>query len=178
MAVLEGYDFSGIHKLVDIGGGQGFLLASILKKYPTLRGILFDTQSIVDASAALLLEQDVADRCETTGGDFFQAVPSGGDAYLMKHIIHDWNDAQCMTILQNCRRAIQVEGRILVIEMVVPDGNEPSISKLLDLQMLAILPGRERTAYEYRTLFEQSGFELTKIIPTQSPYSVIEGVAK
>ena len=178
MAVLEAYDFSGIHKLVDVGGGQGFLLASILKKYPTMHGILFDTTSMVNASAVILQQHNVAYRCETTGGDFFQAVPSGGDAYLMKHIIHDWNDTQCITILQNCRKAIRENGKILIIEMIVPDGNEPSISKLLDLQMLAILPGRERTVNEYRSLFEHSGFNLTKIISTKSPYSIIEGIAK
>jgi hypothetical protein len=177
MAVMQAYDFSGIRKLVDVGGGQGFLLASILKKYPAICGVLFDTQSIVDASAALLKENGVDDRCERSYGDFFQSVPAGGDAYLMKHIIHDWNDDQCLTILKNCRNGIEREGKILVIEMIVPEGNEPSISKLLDLQMLAILPGRERNANEYKSLFEQSGFRLTRIIPTQSPYSVIEGVA-
>jgi hypothetical protein len=176
-AVLEAYDFSGINKLVDVGGGQGFLLASILKKYPLMQGVLFDNQSIVDASAGILKAHGVASRCETAAGDFFQSVPSGGDAYLMKHIIHDWNDAQCVTILQNCRKVIQEKGKLLIIEMVVPEGNEPSMSKLLDLQMLAILPGRERTTKEYKRLFEQCGFQLTKIIPTQSPYSVIEGVA-
>jgi hypothetical protein len=177
MAVMQAYDFSGIRKLVDVGGGQGFLLASILKQYPTIRGVLYDTKSIVDESAALLKAEAVADRCETSFGDFFHAVPAGGDTYLMKHILHDWNDEQCLTILKNCRKGIARKGKILVIEMVVPEGNEPSISKLLDLQMLAILPGRERNVNEYKSLFEQSGFELTRIIPTQSPYSVIEGAA-
>ena len=95
----------------------------------------------------------------------------------MKHIIHDWNDDQCITILSNCRRGIVVGGKVLVVEMVVPDGNEPAMSKLLDLQMLAILPGQERTADEYRTIFQKSGFDLTRILPTISPYSIIEGIA-
>lgn len=177
VAVLASYDFSGIHKLVDVGGGQGFLLASILKKHPGMHGILFDMEPIVAEVSALLMEQNVADRCESIGGDFFQTIPAGGDAYLMKHIIHDWNDEQCITILRNCRSGIAAGGKLLVIEMVVPDGNEPSMSKLLDLQMLAILPGQERTADEYRTLFQQAGFELTRIVPTMSPYSIIEGIA-
>jgi hypothetical protein len=177
MAVLESYDFSGIKKLVDVGGGQGFLLASILQKYPDMSGILFDTQSIIDSAITLLQKHDVQNRCKTIGGNFFDSIPAGGDAYLMKHIIHDWNDAQCIEILKNCRSAISQKGRILVIEMVVPEGNESSISKLLDLQMLAILPGRERTADEYGALFKQAGFELRRIVPTRSPYSVIEGVA-
>ncbi|MBD2705361.1 methyltransferase [Spirosoma sp. BT702] len=177
MAVLAGYDFSGINKLVDVGGGQGFLLASILKKYPHMRGMLFDPGAIVAEASDLLEAQGVTDRCEMIEGDFFQAVPEGGDAYLMKHIIHDWNDEQCLTILRNCRRSIVENGKLLVVEMVIPDGNEPSMSKLLDLQMLAILPGKERTANEYRALFQQSGFKLTQIVPTMSPYSIIEGVA-
>ncbi len=177
MAVLMGYDFAGIHKLVDVGGGHGFLLASILKKYPAMRGTLFDTEPVVAEAARLLREQNVADRCETLGGDFFQTVPSGGDTYLMKHILHDWNNDQCLTILRNCRRGITTGGKLLVVEMVVPTGNEPSLSKLLDLQMLAILPGQERTAEEYGMLFQKAGFSLTRIVPTQSPFSVIEGVA-
>ena len=177
MAVLASYDFSGIQTLVDVGGGQGFLLMSILKKYPNLHGILFDTAPIVAEAEVLMAEHGVASRCKTVGGDFFQAVPAGGDAYLMKHIIHDWNDDQCLTILRNCHRGIRAGGKVLLVEMVVPDGNEPSMSKLLDLQMLAILPGQERTAGEYRALFQQSGFELTRIVPTMSPYSIIEGVA-
>jgi hypothetical protein len=177
MAVLQAYDFSGISKLVDIGGGHGFLLASILEKYPAMTGILFDTAPIVAEAKALVEKHGVADRCQMVGGNFFESVPSGGDAYMMKHIIHDWNDEECAKILQHCRKGISQGGKLLVIEMVVPEGNEPSLSKLLDLQMLAVLPGCERTEAEYSTLFNQAGFKLTKIIPTMSPYSVIEGVA-
>jgi hypothetical protein len=110
-------------------------------------------------------------------GDFFQSVPAGGDAYILKHIIHDWNDEQCAAILNNCRKGIVSGGKVLVVEMIVPEGSEPSLSKLSDLQMMAILPGQERTENEYRTLFNKTGFELTKIVPTISPDSVIEGVA-
>jgi len=177
MAVIQGYDFSGITKLVDIGGGHGFLLASILEKYPSMTGILYDTAPIVEEAKALLEEHGVSNRCETMGGNFFESVPAGGDAYIMKHIIHDWNDEQCLTILKNCRKGITQGGRLFVVEMVVPTDNEPSLSKLLDLQMLAVLPGCERTEAEYSKLFSESGFQLTKIVSTMSPYSVIEGVA-
>ncbi|MGI8634183.1 MAG: methyltransferase, partial [Segetibacter sp.] len=107
----------------------------------------------------------------------FKTAPLGGDAYILKHIIHDWSDEECLTILNHCRKGIETGGKILVVEMVVPEGNEPSISKLLDLSMLAILTGRERTANEYETLLKKAGFEVTKIVPTMSPYSIIEGVA-
>ncbi|MDX2301641.1 MAG: methyltransferase [Microscillaceae bacterium] len=177
MAVMQAYDFSGITKLVDIGGGHGFLLASILEKYLNMTGILFDTPPIVEEAKGLLEKHGVSNRCETAGGNFFESVPNGGDAYMMKHIIHDWNDEECVTILKNCRKGIVDGGKLLVIEMVVPKGNEPSLSKLLDLQMLAVLPGCERTEDEYSTLFSKASFKLTNIIPTMSPYSVIEGVA-
>jgi hypothetical protein len=177
MAVMQAYDFSGINKLVDIGGGHGFLLASVLQKYPTMTGVLYDTAPIVEEAKELLAKQGVSSRCETVGGNFFESAPSGGDAYMMKHIIHDWNDEECVKILKHCRKGITEGGRLLVIEMVVPEGNEPSFSKLLDLQMLAVLPGCERTEAEYSTLFGEAGFLLTKIVPTMSPYSVIEGVA-
>lgn len=177
MMVLASYDFTGIKKLVDVGGGHGFLLASILKKYPAMSGILFEAEPVIEQAKAFLQEHDVANRCETFGGDFFKSVPAGGDACILKHIIHDWDDEQSVTILNNCRKGVLAGGKVLIVEMVVPEGNEPSISKLLDLSMLAISSGRERTANEYRTLLSKSGFELTKIVPTMSPYSIIEGVA-
>jgi hypothetical protein len=177
MAVIQAYDFTSIKNLVDIGGGHGFLLASILEKYPTMNGILFDTQAVIDEAKTLLQQHGVAERCQTVGGNFFETAPIGGDAYIMKHIIHDWNDDECEIILKHCRKGITEGGKLLVIEMVVPQGNEPSLSKLLDLQMLAVLPGCERTEEEYKTLFAKAGFQLTKIVPTMSPYSVIEGIA-
>ncbi|CAN5479168.1 methyltransferase [soil metagenome] len=177
MAVIQAYDFSGINKLVDIGGGHGFLLASVLEKYPTMTGVLYDTAPIVAQAKELVEKHGVANRCQMVGGNFFESAPSGGDAYMMKHIIHDWNDAECVMILKHCRKGISEGGKLLVIEMVVPTGNEPSLSKLLDLQMLAVLPGCERTEAEYSALLNQAGFKLTKIVSTMSPYSVIEGVA-
>jgi tRNA A58 N-methylase Trm61 len=136
VAVVNAYDFSSVSKLVDVGGGHGFLLASILAKYGDVKGVLYDTPAIVAEAGNLLKEHGVTDRCETAGGNFFESVPTGGDAYIMKHIIHDWNDEQCIAILQNCRKAMTDGGKVLVVEMVVPEGNEPSPAKFLDLQML------------------------------------------
>jgi cyclopropane fatty-acyl-phospholipid synthase-like methyltransferase len=178
VAVVNGYDFSSISRLVDVGGGHGFLLASILAKFHQVKGVLYDTPAIVAEAEKLLKAPGVLDRCETVGGDFFKSVPEGFDAYIMKHIIHDWNDEQCITILNNCRQAMQESGKVLVVEMVVPEGNEPSPAKFLDLQMLQYLPGCERTEKEYRELFDKAGFRLTRIVPTMSPFSVIEGEPK
>ncbi|MBC6989686.1 methyltransferase [Hymenobacter sp. BT491] len=178
VAVVNGYDFSGISKLVDVGGGHGFLLASILARYPNVQGLLYDRPVIAADAEKLLAAHGVRERCTIEGGDFFESVPTGGDAYIMKHIIHDWNDEQCVTILQNCRRAMNKGGKVLVVEMVVPEGNAPSPAKFLDLQMLLLLPGCERTEAEYRVLFDKAGFELARIVPTMSPFSVLEGVGK
>ena len=178
VAVVNGYDFSSISVLADIGGGHGFLLASILAKYDTVKGILYDMPIIVSEAKKLLNAHGVSSRCELIGGNFFESVPTGCDAYLMKHIIHDWNDEQCITLLQNCRKAMTVGGKVLVVEIVVPEGNEPSPGKLIDLQMLQYLPGCERTEKEYRQLFDNAGFKLTRIIPTTSPFSIIEGVSQ
>lgn len=178
VAVVNAYDFSSISKLVDVGGGHGFLLASILAKYANVKGVLYDTPAIVAEAEKLLKEHGVADRCETVGGDFFETVPPGGDVYIMKHIIHDWNDEQCITLLQNCRQAMTEGGKVLVVEMVVPEGNEPSLAKFLDLQMLQFLPGCERTEKEFEEVFDKAGLKLTRIIPTMSPFSILEGVNK
>jgi len=177
-AVLNSYDFSTAFKLVDVGGGHGLLLASILKKYPHVKGVLFDIPPIVEEAKKLIDSHNVADRCERVGGDFFQSVTAGGDVYIMKFILHDWGDEQCISILKNCRNAMITNGKILAVEMVLPEGNEPSIGKFLDLQMLVNLPGCERTEAEYRILFDKAGFQISKIVPTMSPFSVIEGICK
>ena len=177
VAVVSAYDFSSISKLVDVGGGHGFLLASILSKFGNVNGVLYDTPAVVAEAEKLLNEHGVIDRCKPVGGDFFESVPAGGDAYIMKYIIHDWNDEQCITILQNCRKVMANGGKVLVVEMVVPDGNEPSPAKFLDLQMLQYLPGCERTEKEYNQLFDKAGLKLTRIVPTMTPFSIIEGVS-
>lgn len=175
-AIIDGYDFTGINKLVDVGGGHGMLLCSILEKYPQMSGMLIDAPSVITGTKEAIDARGLSQRCEAVGGDFFASVPAGGDAYIMKHIIHDWNEERASTILQCCRRQMPEEGRLLVVEMVIPEGNAPSFGKLMDLEMLVLLQSYERTEAEYRELFNRSGFKLTRIVPTKAAYSVIEGV--
>ena len=174
-AVLQAYDFSGIGVLVDIAGGHGMILASILEQYPQMRGILFDLEHVI-AGATLLDTLGVRNRCETASGDFFKAVPGGGDAYIMKHIIHDWDDERAGVILKNIRTALEGKpnGKVILLEAVIKPGNEPDLSKLIDLEMLLLPGGRERTQEEFAALFARSGFELTRVVPTQSPLAVVE----
>jgi len=169
-AVVDAYDFSRFRKLVDVAGGHGALLKTILARNPGLSGVLFDMPHVVAGARAGLPAT-----CAAESGDFFQAVPAGADGYTLKHIVHDWDDEPAAAILRCCRKAIAPDGRLLVIEMVIPAGNEPHFGKLLDLEMLAIPGGLERTEQEFRQLFATAGFELTAVIPTKSPVSVIEG---
>jgi hypothetical protein len=177
-AVVEAYDFSGISKLVDVGGGHGFLIASVLSKYPSMRGVVYDDPKVIEGANEVLRALGVSERGELIGGDFFTSVPTGGDAYILKHIIHDWSDDECVTILRHCHKVMPAGGKILIVEMVIPEPNVPSISKLLDLEMLLFLTGRERTEKEYGELLGQAGFDLQRIVPTPSPYSVVEGVKR
>jgi hypothetical protein len=175
-AVLHGYDFTGIATLVDAGGGHGRLLSSILHAYPTMRGILFDLPHVIEAAQGLLTSVGVADRCECVGGSFFESVPGGADAYLLSVVIHDWNDERARTILQNCRAAMGTSGRLLLVERVVP-ASEPSLDVALpDLQMLVGPGGCERTAQEFDALFSSAGFRLTRIVPLEFSFNVVEGV--
>lgn len=175
-AVVGSYDFSEIGVLVDVGGGQGTLLAAILASNPSLRGILFDQPQVVGGISSLLEQAGVADRCEVVGGSFFETVPEGADAYLLKSIIHDWDDASSVEILRKCRAAMTDTARLLLIEGVIQPGNEPDPTKYMDLHMLVMLGGRERTADDFERLYDDAGFRLTDIIPTGSPFSIIEGV--
>ena len=176
-AVVQTYDFSTIHKLVDIGGGQGSFISSILKANPTLQGVLFDLASVVEGAQDVISAEGVADRCEIVGGSFYESVPNGADAYILKHVLHDWDDETSLTILKNCHSAIQENGKLLVVEQVVPPGNEPALAKFMDVNMMMMHPGGcERTEAEYRALFEAAGFKLTKVIPTRAMVSVIEAV--
>jgi hypothetical protein len=175
-AVLEAYDFSGVHTLVDVAGGHGATLTGILQKYPSMRGILFDLDHVVAGAGPQIAEANCADRCEVVSGDFFTAVPEG-DAYVLQHIIHDWDDERATTILRTIHKALtgRPQGRVLLIEGVIEPGNAPDFHKLIDLEMLVVAGGRERSADEYRALFAGAGFELARIVPTKSPVSVIEG---
>ena len=175
-AVAQSYDFSGAGVLVDVGGGEGALLAAILAANPSMRGVLFDLPHVVAGAKDRLDRAGVADRCEVVGGSFFEAVPEGADAYLLKSVIHDWDDASAIEILSKCRAAMADTGRLLVVERVIRPGNEPDRAKFADLYMLVALGGRERTAEEYERLFAEAGFRLTDVIDTGSSFYVVEGV--
>lgn len=171
----EAYDFTGINRLVDVAGGHGLLLAGVLKTNLHLRGVLFDLPYVIEGAGELLAQEGVSDRVELASGSFFDSVPAGADAYMMKHIIHDWDDESSIKILKNIRSAMSENGKVLIVEMVVPEGNEPHPSKALDILMLVMEGGKERTKDEYGKLLGASGLKLTRVIPTKSPYSVIEG---
>jgi hypothetical protein len=176
-AILEAYDFSGIGVLVDVAGGHGALLTAVLQQYPAMRGILMDVDHVIEGAKPRIRAQHLEGRCEAVAGDFFNAVPAGGDAYMMKHIIHDWDDERASRILKNVQRELRGKsgGKVILLETVIQPGNAPDLGKLMDLEMLMMPGGRERTEAEFRTLLAASGFELTRIVPTKSPLSVIEG---
>ncbi len=174
-AMLEAYDFSAIQLLADIGGGNGSLIGAVLQRYPKLKGLLFELGHVVGRARESLRAYGVDNRCSVLEGNFFESVPSGADAYLFRHIIHDWTDEQSVQILNNCRKVIPNNGRLLIIEAVVPTGNEPSLAKDFDMVMLALPGGIERTEEEYRFLLELAGFQLSSITPTASVISVVEG---
>ena len=176
-AVVAGYDFSGINTLVDVAGGHGLMIATILKANRKMRGILFDLPYVTAGATALLQSRGVADRCQIVSGDFFASVPDGADAYIMKHIIHDWDDDRAIQILKNCHLAMQPGGRVLIVEAVIPPGNRAHFGKLLDLEMLVLTPrGRERTQAEFRGLLKRSGFKLRRVVSTETHLSIVEGV--
>jgi hypothetical protein len=174
-AVAAAYDFSGIGTLIDVGGGIGNLLTTILQAHPSVRGVLYDLPHVASEARQAIAAKGLMDRCDVKEGSFFESVPGGGDAYILSHIIHDWDEDRCLTILNNCRRAIPAHGRLLLVEMVVPPGNDFHPSKFLDLVMLTVPGGKERTAQEYAELFAKAGFDLTNVVPTASAVSVIEG---
>jgi O-methyltransferase len=177
-AVLEAYDFSGIKVIADVAGGEGALLAAILQKYPSLQGLLLEQEHVLTGARKRLEALGLADRCRCSAVDFFKCVPAGADAYLMKSIIHDWDDQRAGIILKNCREALRSaeQGKLLLVEATIPPGNDPHMAKLFDMQMLVLAGGRERTREEFRRLLAQGGFRLTAVVPTQSFVSVVEAV--
>lgn len=175
-ALLEAYDFSTFACLADVGGGNGSTLCAVLERYRQLRGVLFDLPGVIERAKATIENANLAERIERIEGDFFQSAPSGAGAYLLRHIIHDWDDEKATRILKNIRGVISSDGRLLLVESVIPPGNDPCFAKLLDLTMLVAPGGRERTADEYRELLRAAGFRLTRIVPTAALDSVIEGV--
>ena len=175
-ALHAAYKFEGISAIMDVGGGHGGLITSILQRNPAMRGILFDSPQVVEGAKPKLEAAGIADRCQVVGGNFFESVPEGADAITMKWIIHDWNDEQSITIMKNCARALPQNGKLILVEAVVPPGDEMHFAKFIDLNMLVMTGGKERTEEEFRQLYEAAGFKLTRIVPTESPFSVIEGV--
>jgi hypothetical protein len=174
-AMLDAYDFSEIRTLADIGGGNGSLLSAVLRRYPALRGILFDLGHVIGRAKASMRESGLEERCSIIEGSFFESVPPGADAYLMRHIIHDWTDDQSVQILRNCRKVIPADGRVLLVEFAVPAANQASLGKDADMIMLTFPGGMERTEDEYQALFEQSGFRLHMVTKTKTSVCVIEG---
>jgi SAM-dependent methyltransferase len=181
-AVAATYDFGGFGTLVDVGGGNGALLLGILRAFPTLKGIVFDQPHAVARAEEVIRERGLADRCRTVGGDFFVEVPSGADAYVLKHVIHDWDDERALTILENCRRAMGPNGTLLIVEGVYPPRIDHSAESrgaaANDVNMLVNTGGRQRSESEFRALYEAAGFTLTRIVPTPARVCVIEGVRR
>jgi O-methyltransferase domain len=180
IAVAAAYDFAPLRTVVDVGGGNGALLIGILSAYPALHGTVIDRPAAVERARQQIADAGLADRCDAVGGDFFKAVPSGGDAYMLKHVIHDWDDARALTILKTCHRAMVANGRLLLIEGVYPPRIDPSLESrgaaANDVNMLVCTGGRQRSEAEFRALFDAAGFRVTKIVPTPAGVSVIEGL--
>jgi SAM-dependent methyltransferase len=175
LPVLDAYDFAPFRTVVDVGGGNGLALAALLGRHPGVRGVLFDLPAVAARSREVVASCGVSDRMRFVGGDFFDSVPVSGDAYLLRHVLHDWDDDEAVAILKNCRVAMRPGGRVLVVETVIPSGNEPCFGKWLDLMML-VVGGRERTKEQYAELFSAAGLRLTSVFPTAHEVSVIEGI--
>jgi hypothetical protein len=176
-AIVAAYDFSAFRKIVDIGGGHGNLLAKILSTNSDLQGAVFDQTQVVAGAREALERKCLAERCEFVAGSFFESIPAGYEAYLMKYIIHDWNDEKAGQILRTCRRAASEGSKLLLIEVVLDSPTATALAALQDLEMLVLVGSRERTKKEFTRLFEGAGFKLTRIIPTACPLSIVEAVA-
>jgi hypothetical protein len=175
-AIVAAYDFTGIRTLADIGGGQGFILRAILKANHDLRGILVDRADALQGIEKQLEIDGLAERCQVIAGDFFKSVPHGAEVYLLKYVIHDWDDEQGIAILKNVRKAIGSSGKLLLVETIVPPPGEAHYAKLQDLEMMVIVGSKERTTEEYSQLLKKSGFKLNKVIPTSEPLSILEAL--
>ncbi|MHB8595606.1 MAG: methyltransferase [Ktedonobacteraceae bacterium] len=176
-SIIGAYDFSTISTLADIGGGHGKFLATIFEAHPSMQGILFDIPPVIDQATETIRGTSLDGRCQLVAGSFFDAVPAGADAYILKHVLHDWDDAGCKNILDSCRKAMDTNAKLLIVEQALPPINAPVGAVSTDLSMLVGPGGGERTEQEYRTLLEASGFVMTGVYPTHVLHSVIEAVA-
>lgn len=172
--ILAGYDFSRFRTIVDVGGGRGALIAAILQKTPKSRGVLFDSRAVDSGAETLLKEAGVAERCTIESGGLFDPVTPGADAYLLKHIVHDWPEDKVIEILSNVRRSIGPDGRLLLMEFVTPEGNGPHPAKLVDLWLMLLVGGKERTAKQYSDVLARSGFSLDRVVQTAATISIVE----
>jgi hypothetical protein len=177
-AMVEAYSFARFHTIVDVGGGNGSTLIEVLRSAPRTRGIVFDLPGVVARAESAIRAAGLGDRCRVEGGSFFESVPKGADAYLLRHIIHDWDDHKSILILRRCREAMAPGGKVLVVECVIPPGDEPHPGKWLDIIMLSVPGGRERTRDEYEDLMAAAGLKVERVVATRSPMSVVEAVAK
>jgi len=176
-ATSDAYDFKGIKTLMDVAGGHGVLLATILRHRKTMRGVLFDLPHVAAGAAGTFARAGISSRVQIETGDFFKELPRGADAIILKHILHDWDDDSATTILQTCHRALGQQGKVLIVDPVVPPGSTPHYGKLLDLEMLVLTPrGRERTKIEYTELLRGAGFRLSRVVATKGPLSIVEAV--
>jgi hypothetical protein len=171
------YDFSGFGQVIDIGGGHGALMEAILNQNPHLKGTVYDLTEVIEGTRRLMRTAGLENRCDCVAGDFFESVPSGGDAYILKAIIHNWSDDAAITILRHCRQHMHANGKLILLESVITPGDAPHPSKFTDLEMIVFTPsGKERTELEFQDLFQKAGFKLSRIIPTPTLVSIIEGI--
>lgn len=175
-AIAASCDFSVLPTIIDVGGATGNILCAILKRHTGVRGILYDLPHVVRDAPKFIEARGLSNRITIESGSFFEKIPAGGDAYLLSHIIHDWSEEQCLSILGNCRKAMKPGARLLIIEMVLPEGNTPHPGKMLDMMMLVGPGGQERTEKEYGELLSKAGFKLIRVVPTESAVSVVEAV--
>jgi hypothetical protein len=173
-SITDVYDFAGVGTVIDVGGGVGWRTIEILEAHPTMRGILFDRPGATEHARLALADAGLSERTEVVAGSFFDQVPGGGDCYLVSAILPNWDDPDALAILENCRNALPDDGRLLVFEPVLPEGNEPHLGKVFDLLMLVILGGRVRTEAELRRLLEAAGFRVNRVLPTGGAFAVFE----
>lgn len=178
-SIIAAYNFSGIKSIVDLGGGEGYLLSAILSRHPKMKGLVMDLPHVVEPAQKIFKKFGVENRATVIPGNFFEVVPEGSDAYMMKNILHAYNDDSCIKLLQKIKDAMVDDGKVLIVDTVIQEDNKPAFGKIFDLQMLLGLDGgKERTRVEFDEILEQAGFRLKRVIKTISPFSIVEGIVK